>query len=121
MELQEVKQKRKEFLEDTWKYYAEDVSRRAIEGNKCKYKTEDGRKCAIGRHMTYDKYDPSIEGNGITLGGVAMLIPNDILNLGLDFLVRIQLLHDCNDNWNDHGLSDHGENVVGEIERDFIL
>lgn len=137
MELAELKQKRKEFLEDTWKYYDEDVSRRAIElkiatvdpidptkDNKlksiCKYKTSDGKKCAIGRYIPDDKYDPSIEGKGIGQEGVSNILPKEIMDLGDEFLVKIQLLHDCDDNWNEYGLSGQGESQVADIEDLFV-
>lgn len=130
MELQELKQKRKEFLEDTWKYYAEDVSRRAIEdspysklspGTSCKYKTKDGKKCAIGRYIPDEKYNLAIEGFGICHENMKGIITQEIINLGIPFLVKIQLLHDCDDNWNDYGLSGTGESMVGQIEEEFIL
>lgn len=122
MELQELKQKRKEFLEDTWQYYAEDVSRRAIEGilsdvtkSCCKYKTSDGRKCAIGRHIPDSSYDFYIEGQNIIGGQLDGIIPATISALGNEFLQEVQQLHDCNDNWYKLGLSSLGEENVARI------
>lgn len=122
MEISELKQKRKEFLDDTWQYYAEDISRRAVEGiignvakSSCKYKTSDGRKCSIGRHIPDDVYDPIIEGNSIIGGMVTKRIPSNILELGIEFLQEIQQLHDCDDNWYKLGLSSLGEENVGRI------
>lgn len=126
MELEELKQKRKEFLEDTCRYYSEDVSRRAIEMHpiyleyRCRYKTSDGKKCAIGRHIPDEKYDTDIEGFGINKKLVS-LIPEKIIDLGTDFLSKIQLFHDCNDNWNENGLSGHGQVVFRQIEKEFCL
>lgn len=131
MELAELKQKRKEFLEDTWKYYAEDVSRRAVVSidctkekqlqSTCRYRTSDGKKCAIGRHIPDNMYDSRLEGQNIGGGQLSNAIPSEILDLGEHFLQTIQLLHDCDDNWNDHGLSAHGELMVAQIEEGFCV
>lgn len=125
MKLEELKRKRKEFLDDTLKYYVKDPSRRAIviadKKIRCMYKTTDGRKCAIGRHIAEDKYDSTIEGLGIVCVKMASIIPKQIKNLGTPFLLKIQLLHDCDDNWNSQGLSDHGKVIVGQIEDEFIV
>ena len=36
--------------------------KRAAEGEKCKYRTKDGLKCAAGCLLADDEYDPEIEG-----------------------------------------------------------
>jgi hypothetical protein len=36
--------------------------KRSAVGEKCKYRTEDGLKCAAGCLMADDEYDPEIEG-----------------------------------------------------------
>ena len=42
---------KRQFIMDTLLPYKEDPSKCAIVGGKCKYLTEDGKKCAIGKHM----------------------------------------------------------------------
>lgn len=122
MEAEYLRQKRREFLDDTVMYYSADVSRRAvvaIDGPKdgepksaCKYRTSDGRKCAVGRHVHDDAYDILMEGHSINTEAMKKYLPEKILSLGIDFLQEIQQLHDCDDNWNDKGISLQGKTVA---------
>ena len=41
----------KQFILDTLLPYKEDPSTCAIDGGECEYLTEDGRMCAVGKHM----------------------------------------------------------------------
>ena len=41
----------KQFILETLLPYKEDPTTCAIDGGKCEYLTEDGRKCAVGKHM----------------------------------------------------------------------
>ncbi len=52
---------------------------------------------------------------------IASRIPKEIMDLGVDFLVMVQLFHDCDDNWSNNGLSDHGKTVVEDIIEKHIL
>jgi hypothetical protein len=53
--MKKTKEEIQKFIIDTLLPYKEDINNRAIEktelGNTCCYLTEDGRKCAIGKHM----------------------------------------------------------------------
>lgn len=120
MDTEELKQNRKEFIDDIVMYYSADVSRRAVVDLKdgdstCKYRTADGRKCAVGRHVPDDVYDILMEGHSINTDGMKKYLPETILSLGVDFLQDVQQLHDCDDNWDDKGISPYGKIVVETI------
>lgn len=104
------------FLEDTVKYYSEDTQRRATAPKGgCKYRTEDGRMCAIGRHLiTYDsRFDSTagtIKGSSISSrDDVFAALPTKIQELGRPFLHDVQLLHDSCYYWDKNGLTEEGK------------
>lgn len=120
-----IKQRRLEFLEDTIKFYSEDVKRRAAidvyEGrSQCFYRTEDGRKCAIGRWIPDDKYNNLMEGEAVCGKNVMSFLPKKISDLESAFLMAVQALHDISSYWTEEGLSDAGINKVGEIKELYI-
>ena len=118
---------KKEIILETAAFYGEDPSRRAVVKQygraKCRYLTEDGRKCAVGKCL--------IEGKKMLYVGVvdaqeamsAELVDgqvHDIANLedvlmpeyrGHDicFWERLQEFHDCDVHFTDTGLSELGE------------
>lgn len=84
-------------LIDTVEFYGEDLERRATEGLSCVYETEDKRRCAIGRLC------PEIAGT-LPYSGVGRIwkrLPEQVKELGVDFLFQVQLIHDRKDNWSD--------------------
>lgn len=129
---EKLKKRQLEILEDTVKYYSENVLRRCVEDGACRYSPESlniqdiSEGCAIGRLLPRDlcnKLDeldsdlsvryffhksdryPNLE------------IPQDILVLGKDFLIALQTLHDMDCYWDENGLSERGESFVGEIQQ----
>lgn len=119
-----IQERRLEFLEDTVKYYSEDVSRRAIDrspGKKppCQYKTRDGRKCAIGRHILDEKYSSDLEGK--FAHQVLHTVKKEIAELGSNFLSYIQNLHDHEDNWDleNNKLSITGIKLIESIKIEY--
>lgn len=101
MDAEELKEARLNFLNDTVKYYSEDISKRGVtpDGN-CAYRYND-KKCAIGRYIPDDKYNENIETFNCGQDIVFNLLSEDIQKLGRDFLIRIQEFHDYDNNWND--------------------
>lgn len=107
---------KEEFLLDMLDYYTTDVSRRAIQKGVCVYKTTDGRKCAIGRHINDEKYDPLIEGCVITINGpVINCLNENIKSIDTVFLRNVQKLHDSELNWDKNKLSEYGKDQLHEI------
>jgi hypothetical protein len=70
--------------------------------------------CAIGRHLV--NYNINIEGMLVRNPKVQQYLPESILNLGVDFLQRIQSLHDLEDNWDEKGITKEGLKEVNEIK-----
>lgn len=99
-----------EFLEDTVAFYSADTSRRAVGDNgiNCRYRTSDGRKCAIGRFISDENYDKSIEGCGVRVLDNGYL-PVWMNKLDKDFIGLVQSLHDSYSFWSKNGLNSFGK------------
>lgn len=115
---QTLEEQRLAFLQDTVQYYSEDLTRRAASSNsgRCSYLTDDGRKCAIGRHIVENTYSPGFEIS--PLSEIFKVLPNNVKALGYDFLSQVQSLHDKAINWNltcNQGLTESGKHVVQRI------
>lgn len=118
-----------EIIDETVAYYTEDVNRRAISGIICEYLTEDGRMCAVGRCMIAPKQEfKGVCSNIYTYeNGEAETIEEPLDNLlkkeyrghNIDFWKDLQLLHDCNTNWNNYGLSSTGIFLVNELKEKY--
>ena len=121
--MDELQQRQLDFLEDTVKYYSEDTSRRAVTigGSYCYYRTDDGRKCAIGRHIPDELYDVSIENKSICSIIGFECISDELRELGMLFLMNVQELHDSDWYWvSGEGLSTEGGKWVYYIKRRII-
>jgi len=120
--MNELQQRQLDFLEDTVKYYSEDTSRRAVTiSGSCFYRTDDGRKCAIGRHIPDELYDVSIENKGICSIIGFECISDELKELNLLFLMDVQELHDIDGYWiSGEGLSTEGGKWVDYIKRRII-
>jgi len=120
--MDELQQRQLDFLEDTVKYYSEDTSRRAVKfSGGCFYRTDDGRKCAIGRHIPDELYNESIENKVIYSIIEFGCISDELRELGMLFLSYVQELHDSNVYWvSGEGLSIEGGKRVDYIKRRII-
>lgn len=125
----ELKIARQAFLDDTVKFYSEDISRRAMDegqGQKCLYrlfKGETVKKCAIGRHIPDEKYIPAMDAKVSAISDnklVQEVLPSEILSLGIDFLAGVQRLHDFQGYWIEGGLCFGGQEYIKNIESEFI-
>jgi len=98
-----------ELLKDTIEYYTEDPERRAVIFREdgfpiCQYRTGDGRKCAIGRLITDEKYNPAFENSCLCMIGkptteqkmLKEAIPHGI---NLHLLDRLQMWHDAKESF----------------------
>jgi len=109
-----VSQTRQELLDNTIAFYGQDTSRRAIGGGGiCKYNTEDGKRCAIGRECKKGLLDNY---NDDSLSVVMGIIPKRLQNMGRCFLRQIQLLHDNGYFWGkEKGLTEDGRDKAADI------
>lgn len=119
-----LQDQRLQFLNDTVYYFGSDVRRRAIEGPEwClipKYKTKDGRCCAIGRHIPAELHPEFLSGSIKTLTyndtpqdhsnrklvEMQDFLPEKIYMLGPKFLSAVASLHDNKEYW-------HSPNIAG--------
>ena len=122
-----IEQRRLEFLDETVAFYGEDTSRRALQNNQCMYRTDDGRKCAIGRVIPDELYSRSLDRTG-GVGIVTILespklskrIPDNVKELGKYFLLSVQKLHDRTSSWQmGKGLSESGQKYYDDIVERF--
>lgn len=120
MNQEEIKSKRLEILEDTVKYYSEDVTRRAVtdKGN-CRYKTIDGKRCAIGRLSKKDLK----EGYSVTNSNNIVFneLEEELQLLGGLFLESLQNLHDSRMNWDKNGITNEGLEYVEMIKKSYCV
>lgn len=121
-----IQQKRIEFLEETVKYYSEDINRRCVSAaGRCLYDpTKAGKEhvsegCAIGRKVSTELQIKLDDIGGISNCDAFEILPEELQELGQEFLIQIQDLHDFSKNWNELGLSEKGVEMVNIIKRDF--
>ena len=116
---EEIKQRRLAVLEETVQFYSADPSRRAKTGTGCHYITNDGRRCAIGRLVDEDlacRLEKFHSGAGVGGHEIFEELPQEIKDLGLLFLARLQNWHDDGQNWHD-GLTEGGKNEAENLKR----
>lgn len=120
-----------EILEDTVKYYSEDVNRRCKIEGLCAYSGKTIGKghitegCAIGRLLPSEfciELDARFKNNGIfsiSRSDLGEQLPK-IIKDNLDFFEELQTFHDCDDYWTEDGLSESGEKRLSGIKSDYI-
>lgn len=113
-------------LNDTVKYYSEDVNRRAAgKGNyadTCVYTTIEGNHCGVGRFLKekYQTYEFSYN-NGMGAKGLFeiydrdVILKNNVSDLPVIFWASIQRLHDAGINWDKNGITKNGEDYADNI------
>ena len=105
---------RKKFLEETIAYYSADTNRRATIKGSCAYNIKN-KKCAIGRHIPDECYNPIIENKSAKHTDVMARIKLEVLCLGKEFLNDVQSLHDINASWNDEGMTPFGKSRIDAV------
>ena len=107
-----------QFLEDFVDTYVADPSKRAItETGVCQYLMDDGRKCAIGRHIlpgTYNKTCENQSAYGLVMNNPSMF-PDWMSKLNKSFINSVQSLHDGTLFWDDNGLTSRGLKCLNEL------
>jgi hypothetical protein len=121
----ELQQKQLAFLEDTAAFY-NSGNRCLDEHGSCMYYLEGKAGCAIGRHVPDKdlcrKWDAKSDlGTGVTDDSIFDALPENLHELGQDFLNRVQDLHDSDSNWDCDGLSAIGVDQVIAIKQRFQL
>lgn len=109
-----------QILKETKDYYSEDPKRRAATKTRCKYATNDGRYCAVGRcFILPELIEEALDGKAINICSlISMNMGEDNFqeNLhpqyrghGSAFWLDLQGFHDDNDYWSSIGLTEAGE------------
>jgi hypothetical protein len=140
MNKEETIKRQLEVLEETVQYYSEDTSRRGYEpdsalGNTCSYITPKGNMCAVGRCLQAQYLpkaakaeggiltllktvlDIPLSSNGDTDAHLDSILEDKYTGLGHTFFRHLQGLHDSNNNWNNTGLTIHGNAEVKGLKR----
>jgi hypothetical protein len=113
-----MKEKMLEVLNDTVEYYSADVKRRAIEEDgTCRFLTDDGRKCAVGRYIKEDSPDEVWKQEGLS-EDLLYTHPNCLtIEIPRIFWLKLQYLHDKCEFWgSETGLSEAGVRRSEEIK-----
>jgi len=112
-------------LQDTINFYT--LENRALNAlGSCKYLTEDGKKCAVGRYLKKGmEEDLLVCGKSATClmrdEEFKKVIPSWMKLLPVSFLQSIQILHDGENYWTDTGLSKEGIHKVKSICIDYDI
>lgn len=102
-----------EIVTETVLFYAEDPKRRAFDeaSGKCRYRTEDGRKCAVGRCMHERDTSPLFDCGGnvcdllseaglsFTAAGMSVILQDKYQGHRPEFWAWLQELHDAEYVW----------------------
>lgn len=87
-----------EFAKKAIQPYLDDLSRRAVvrtnNRTTCLYRTNDGRKCAIGQFIPDENYSHEIEASPPNSISVISRLPKIFKKLNRRFLIRLQKVHD---------------------------
>lgn len=129
--MENLKAKRLKVLNDTVKTY--NKTNRAVSGiGGCFYFKEGTVGCGVGRliedkelckalDVPYDENGKSMNSTGVEF--IFNRLPENVKELGVDFLKEIQLLHDArvHDFWDANGLTQVGVDQVERIKQVFEL
>lgn len=129
---------KKEIMLDTFRYYEEDPSRRAVTSSAisklvCQYITEDNRMCAVGRYLDWGKIhelgytDAHINNTGDVKSLVSDLndhndsfwaiLKPEVCVHDAAFWYDLQRFHDNSEYWS----NDHREALRGDYKRTLLL
>jgi hypothetical protein len=114
-------EKEKEILFETINFYnLENRGYNKASGN-CVYKTQDHKRCAVGRCMTDEgiKFANAFPDDGETSVDVInkevnidSLLQEKYQGASLEFWKELQLLHDISTCWDKYGITNYGKNMV---------
>lgn len=108
--------KRLEFLTETVNFY--NSENRSVD---MLYYDQYGNGCAIGRMLPVDLAASLPSHSNVCDSVVFNVLPDEMQELGREFLQKIQFLHDDHRHWNKSGLTWIGEDYVKSIKNKFKL
>ncbi len=123
MNIEEIKLKRKELLDETASHF-NSTNRSVEKGVSISVCIYSGVGCAIGRKIEdkelCKKLDWQIE-SAVSSDNTFQMLPENLKELGQDFLTELQNLHDAKGNWIESGLSDEGYQKYYKIIKEFCV
>jgi len=115
-------QEQLDLLDETVKYYSEDVTRRGFneELKMCEYKTDEGKMCAVGRCidqnvMDYDKYNRSTTAKMLISKIGQNIFKEEYRGFSFELWRKLQDIHDSWLNWNQNGITNRGMGNVSAL------
>lgn len=122
-----IQQKRLQYLEKTINHF--NSTNRAVlieNGYKkgCLYSHQYNGGCAIGREIPQElaiQLDDYKAGAGVSNPNIFAKLPDYLKELGQQFLIDLQRLHDGCKNWCKTGLSKAGKLRAAEIKRNYCI
>lgn len=89
---------------DTIVQHLHDTPRQAANSTGlCRYRTEDGLKCAVGTLITDEEYEPRMDKLGVVTEVHREGLLPERLTSHVSLLRRLQSVHDDHMNWLEHG------------------
>lgn len=122
--METVKEKQLRILEETVEYYSQNPEERRCvnsKNGKCYYHGKNAQKksegCAVGRLLSNElqleldeNYTLNSKEDNSSVSGIFHNLPDDIKDLGKQYLHNLQQLHDQDFYWNNEsGLSESGK------------
>lgn len=118
--METIKSKQLAFLNETISHFNSNNRGYNHERGQCSYVAG----CAIGRKLTpelCEKLDNDPGDKAVSNTPIFNQLPDELKELGRDFLSDIQELHDLGSNWNETGLSYQGKKRVNAILTNYNL
>ena len=121
-----------ELIEETAKYYSENTRRRAVQTTaggfaRCRYETDDGRRCGVGRLLTEEGLREALNASATD---VDLLLEDGVLHVGsfkekyrhlvdAELMSDVQILHDGPAFWEREGLTGLGRAKLGQLRETY--
>ena len=113
-----LKEKRQDFLNEVVNHF--NLNNRAVDcNNKCVYSHAVNGGCAIGRKCSEELANKLDFRESVESDEVFPHLPKELQELGKDFLMAIQNLHDGQHYWTTNGPSIDGHRNIQRIEKDY--
>jgi len=110
--MNETDQRRMAVLKETAAFYGANPEARALnEDEQCRYLTDKGLKCAVGRLLP-DGHALLTPERDEDLESIFRQLPDSLQELGCPFLRCLQYFHDTPKYWDENGLTEEGEEVL---------
>jgi hypothetical protein len=114
---------------ETFDYYMENPRRRALIGSQCKYHTDDGKMCAVGRclidaksfeNKVFDAVNDGLDSSNIVglieYGfDIDNLLKDEYKGFNTEFWTLLQVFHDVTFFWSGSDITDDGKRKMSEI------